>query len=67
MHKTYRTVYLNEELEKRLEKLADVEQSSVSRMVRIALKQYLRAADPQENGTDVKTTNHKENGDQENV
>lgn len=40
--KTFRTIYLYSELESRLLKHAEHEHSSVSRLVRIALENYLK-------------------------
>lgn len=40
--KTFRTIYLSDELEEILQKQAEKEQSSVSRLVRIALQKHLK-------------------------
>jgi len=67
MQKTYRTVYLNQKLEKRLEKLAEIQESSVSGVVRAALKQYLRSDGLQGNGINPENRNSKKvEGGQEN-
>ena len=42
--KTFRTVYLNEDLDKRLLKMAAAKQSSASKVVRLALEQLLEAS-----------------------
>ena len=42
--KTFRTVYLNEDLDKRLLKMAAEKQSSASGLVRLALEQLLEAS-----------------------
>jgi len=42
--KTFRTVYLNEDLDKRLLKMAEAKNASVSGMVRHALEQLLEAS-----------------------
>jgi len=39
--KTYRSIYMSRDLELRLEKLAEKEQSSFSRLVRIGVENYL--------------------------
>jgi predicted transcriptional regulator len=41
--KTFRTIYINDELEELLQKRAEEEQSSISRLVRIALQKHLSA------------------------
>ena len=43
MRKKLRTLYLNEDLEYRLQQLAEYEDSSISRIVRIALERYLKS------------------------
>lgn len=67
MEKTFRTIYLSQDIERRLQKLADSEESSVSRMVRIALKRYLKANNLAQNSEDIeKRSNKKVEGGQEN-
>lgn len=67
MKKTFRTVYLSQDIERRLQKLADSEESSVSRMVRIALKRYLKANNLVQNSADIENRrNKKVEGGQEN-
>ena len=67
MEKTFRTVYLSQDLERRLQKLADSEESSVSRMVRIALKRYLEAKNLPQHAANVENrSNKKAEGGQEN-
>jgi hypothetical protein len=48
--KNFRTIYLNEALDFRLKKQAEQEQSSVSRLVRIALERHLNHMDAREPG-----------------
>jgi len=42
MAKKLRSLYLNEELEYRLQQFAEEEDSSISRIVRIAVERYLK-------------------------
>ena len=42
--KTFRTVYLNEDLDKRLLKMAAAKQSSASKVVRLALEELLETS-----------------------
>jgi len=54
MAKKIRTLYLSEELEYRLQQLAEEEDSSISRVVRIALENYMKSEDFDESEIDNK-------------
>lgn len=49
MAKKFRSLYLNEDLEYRLQQLAEEEDSSISRIVRIALELYMESEGFNEN------------------
>lgn len=51
--KTLRTYYTNDDLEEQLQELALIEHSSVSRIVRMALKQYIKEQNCKETGVHV--------------
>ena len=42
-NKTFRTIYLHEDLEERLQEQSKAEHSSVSRITRLALEMYLKS------------------------
>lgn len=50
--KTYRTFYLNDELDRLLVKQAEKHQSSVSRLVRLAVEQHFKNTDVEGAGSD---------------
>jgi hypothetical protein len=48
--KSFRTIYIHQDLDSRLIQRAQEEQSSVSRLVRIALERHLAGMDARETG-----------------
>ena len=58
--KTLRTYYTNDDLEEQLQELALIEHSSVSRIVRMALNQYIKERNFKEAGVYVDSKNTAE-------
>ena len=52
--KTFRTIYLSDDLDERILKIAKQENSSVSKLVRVALQHHMERIEKSDNSENIK-------------